>query len=368
MSTGTPRERYQHALAAHGYTADPAQERAVASLERVHNDLLVQSGPGLLQRLQSWMSGKPAKAVPAKGLYLWGGVGRGKTFLMDLFFHAVPFDNKLRLHFHRFMQQVHAELKTLQDKEDPLRAVAARLASRTRLICFDEFFVSDIADAMILGRLFEHLFQYGVTLVATSNIPPDDLYRNGLQRARFLPAIRLIKQHCEVLNVDAGIDYRLRTLEQVEIFHYPLDQQAEAALERYFRDLNPDGVRPGDNLEVNGRTIKARLLGEGVAWFDFQQLCEGPRAAVDYIEIAREYHSVLLSNVPVMDWSRENDARRFITLVDEFYDRQVKLIISAEAHMEDLYRGDKLRFEYQRTLSRLKEMQSRQYLALPHRP
>lgn len=368
MSTGTPRERYQQALASHGYTADPAQERAAASLERVYNDLLIQPGPGLLQRLHSRLSGEPAKAAPVHGLYLWGGVGRGKTFLMDLFFHAVPFDNKLRLHFHRFMQQVHAELKTLKDKEDPLRTVAARLASRTRLICFDEFFVSDIADAMILGRLFENLFQYGVTLVATSNIPPDDLYRNGLQRARFLPAIQLIKQHCEVLNVDAGIDYRLRTLEQVEIFHSPLDQQAEAAMECYFMELNPDGVEPGHVLEVNGRTVKARLLGEGVAWFDFSQLCEGPRAASDYIEIAREFHSVLLSNIPVMDWSRENDARRFITLVDEFYDRQVKLIISAETRMEDLYRGDKLRFEYQRTLSRLKEMQSREYLSLPHRP
>ncbi len=338
------------------------------SLDRVWRELQEQESPGLLERLQSRLTGEPPEREPVRGLYLWGGVGRGKTFLMDQFFHALPFDNKLRLHFHRFMQQVHGELKTLQRSEDPLKVVAARLASKTKVICFDEFFVSDIADAMILGRLFEYLFAYGVTLIATSNIPPDDLYRDGLQRARFLPAIALLKQHCEILNVDAGTDYRLRTLESAEIYHWPLDEAARRAMEKYFEELNPeDEWRPGE-IEINGRGISVRRLGEGVAWFDFEALCETHRAAIDYIELAREFHSVLLSGVPEMDWTRENDARRFIMLVDEFYDRHVKLILSADAPMESLYAGERLRFEFQRTLSRLREMQSREYLVLPHKP
>lgn len=355
-------------MTAHGYTSDPAQELAIASLDRVWRQLQDQESPGVLERIQSRLTGKPPERHPVRGLYLWGGVGRGKTFLMDQFFHALPFEQKRRLHFHRFMQQVHGELKTLRHAEDPLRIVAERLARKTRVICFDEFFVSDIADAMILARLFETLFAHGVTLIATSNIPPDQLYAGGLQRARFLPAIELIKRHCEVLNVDAGTDYRLRTLETVEIYHWPLDDAADAAMEKYFNEINPEDESRQESLNIYGRVIPVRKLGEGVASFDFSALCEGPRSAIDYIEIAREFHTVLLSGVPAMDWTRENDARRFITLVDEFYDRQVKLILSADVPMERLYSGDRLTFEFQRTISRLREMQSRDYLALPHRP
>lgn len=367
MTVGPLRERYRAALAAHGYSADPAQQRAIASLERVWRELQNQPSPGMLEHLLARLNGEPPEQVPVRGLYLWGGVGHGKTFLMDLFFHALPSDRKLRLHFHRFMQQVHAELKSLQEQEDPLQAVAVRLASKTRVICFDEFFVSDIADAMILGRLFDWLFRYGVTLIGTSNGPPDELYKDGLQRARFLPAISLLHQHCEILHVDAGVDYRLRALESVEIYHWPLDAAADEAMERYFRELNPDGSVERSELLINDRLIPARRLGEGIVWFDFNALCEGPRAVADYIEIAREYHTVLLSDVPMMGPTRENDARRFIMLVDEFYDRRVKLILSAAVAMESLYTGEKLHFEFQRTFSRLREMQTREYLSLPHR-
>lgn len=367
MNKGTPSERYRSAIAAHGYIADPEQERAVAALDRVWCDLIARPAPGLFDRVRFRLTRKPIKQTPVKGLYLWGGVGRGKTFLMDIFFHALPFDDKLRLHFHRFMQQVHAELKTLKDEQDTLRIVAERLASRTRVICFDEFFVSDIADAMILGRLFEHLFQYGVTLVATSNIPPSELYKNGLQRRRFQPAIEYIQRHCEILHLDSATDYRLRTLQKAEIYHWPLDARADEAMEEYFTELNPEEEALAGPLIINGRDIRTRKVGEGVVWFDFSALCEGPRSASDYIEISREFHTVLLSNVPQLDWTRENESRRFVTLIDELYDHQVKLILSAETTLGSLYQGEKLRFEFQRTQSRLMEMQSTQYLALPHR-
>lgn len=367
MSHATPSERYRSAIAAHGYVADSEQERAVGALDRVWRDLVARPDPGILERARSRLSGKPVERAPVRGLYLWGGVGRGKTFLMDIFFHALPFDDKLRLHFHRFMQQVHAELKTLKDEQDTLKIVAERLAKRTRVICFDEFFVSDIADAMILGRLFGHLFRYGVTLVATSNIPPDELYKNGLQRRRFLPAIEQIKQHCEVLHLDSKTDYRLRTLEKVEIYHWPLDEHAEQAMEEYFNELNPEEESRSGPLNIHGREIPTRKLGEGVVWFDFSALCEGPRSASDYIEIAREFHAVLLSGVPTLDWTKENESRRFITLVDEFYDHSVKLILSAELPLENLYQGKKSDFEFQRTRSRLIEMQTNSYLSLPHR-
>lgn len=367
MRKALPSERYRMALSAHDYLPDAAQERAAESLDRVWRDLQAEPKIGPLYRLRALLNAKPPLRKPVKGLYMWGGVGRGKTFLMDQFFHALPIDEKLRLHFHRFMQQVHGDLRQTKGAEDPLKIVAANIARRTHVICFDEFFVSDIGDAMILGRLFEHLFQHGVTLVATSNIPPEKLYSNGLQRARFLPAIQQIETHCEILNVDAGTDYRLRKLEAAETYHWPLDKAAAIAIEGQFAALSPDDSTRNVTIEINGRPIFARGAGEGVAWFDFTDLCGGPRSASDYIEVAREFHTVILSNVPILDGQAENEARRFVTLVDEFYDHSVKMIISAAQEIDRLYVGNRQTFEFDRTSSRIKEMQSRQYLASAHR-
>ncbi|MFA5493196.1 MAG: cell division protein ZapE [Porticoccaceae bacterium] len=364
----TPFARYQRDLARPGFVHDPAQANAVDHLQRLYDELTVgkASSGGLLARL---LGGKKPQQ-PVKGLYFWGGVGRGKTYLMDNFYESLPFSQKLRAHFHHFMRRVHRDLTAFKGEKNPLEKVADRIAGEARVICFDEFFVSDITDAMILGTLFEHLFGRGVTLVATSNIVPDDLYRNGLQRQRFLPAIELIKRHCEVVNVDGGVDYRLRALEQAQLYHWPLDGGAEQALAAAFRSLVPDmeGVAEAVNIQVEGRPIPARYLCEDVVWFNFAALCDGPRSQNDYIEIAREFHAVLVSAVPVMTSAMEDQARRFINMVDEFYDRGVKLILSAEAGLEAIYAGSRLVFEFERTRSRLLEMQSREYLARPHRP
>jgi cell division protein ZapE len=357
----TLREIYYAALEDHGFEPDEAQLAAVASLERVREELI--RGPtrsGLLARLRR----RPRD--PTRGAYLWGGVGRGKTFVMDLFCDSLPFDDKLRQHFHRLMYRVHGELKRLQNREDPLEIVADGLAQQARVICFDEFFVADIADAMILGKLLDALFRRGVVLVSTSNIAPDRLYAGGLQRQQFLPAIELIKQHTEVLEVDGANDYRLRMLEQAELYHAPLDTGANEILTGFFERFAPDAGTRGQPMEVHGRTLTTIRRADGIAWFDFAMLCDGPRSQNDYIEIARCFQAVVLSDVPVMDRMREDQARRFIALVDEFYDRRVKLIISAAASIDTLYAGTRLTREFERTRSRLLEMQSQAYLAAPH--
>ncbi len=369
----TPWDRYQADLAKPNFSHDPAQEAAVRALQDLYlrledasasSQTAAQRGLGrLLQRL------KPVEPPPpVRGLYLWGGVGRGKTYLMDTFYDCLPFADKQRMHFHRFMHMVHGRLKEIRDQQDPLRLVAREFAGSTRVLCFDEFFVSDITDAMLLGGLLDELFRRGLTLVATSNIPPKDLYRNGLQRERFLPAIRLLEQHTEVMNVDGGTDYRLRYLEQAEIFHAPLDEAAEEMLEEEFEQLSPEQGKRDTTIAIEGRRIPVRALADDVVWFDFAALCDGPRSQTDYMEVAREFHTVLLSGVPVLDVTMENQARRFISLVDEFYDRNVKLIITAAAEPENLYRGQRLRFEFERTVSRLLEMQSREYLGRAHKP
>jgi cell division protein ZapE len=359
--------RYAAVLAQKSFAPDPAQRRAVAALQRVTRELGARHTPrGVLPALGRRI--RRARPTPVRGAYLWGGVGRGKTFVMDLFFENLPFRERLRYHFHRLMYRVHGRLKTLRNEEDPLEIVAAEFADQARVICFDEFFVNDIADAMILGNLLDALFRRGVTLVATSNIPPEELYRNGLQRARFLPTIELIGAHTEVLHVDGGTDYRLRVLETAEIFHSPLDQNAEANLERWFEAIAPDAGTAGQPIEINGRDIRTHRRADGIAWFDFAALCDGPRSQDDYIEIARAFQTVILSAVPVLDESLDDKARRFIAMVDEFYDRRVKLIISAAAPVASLYRGTRLAREFDRTRSRLLEMQSKDYLAAPHVP
>ena len=381
----TPKQRYQADLEREGFVHDAAQERAVEHLQRLYDQLVAAPREkvtpvsarglksrvgGILGRGRGSRSGKSDEPeLPAiSGLYFWGGVGRGKTYLVDNFYESLPFADKMRTHFHRFMQRVHAELEHYKGQRNPLQLVAQRFADEARVICFDEFFVKDITDAMILANLLEALFARDVVLVATSNIKPADLYRDGLQRARFLPAIALLERHCEVINVDSGVDYRLRALERAEIFHSPLDEAAERELARSFHEIAGVKGEEGAAIEVNHRVLNTRRLHDDVVWFEFDELCDGPRSQNDYIELAREFHSVLVSNVPRMNGGSDDQARRFINMVDEFYDRGVKLLMSAEAPAEQLYAEGRLEFEYQRTLSRLQEMQSREYLALPHRP
>lgn len=352
----SPRARYETDLEHPGFADDPAQAAAVEALQDIQERLL-QSPPGLLRR----------KWTPVRGLYLWGGVGRGKTYLMDCFHETLPFRRKRRIHFHRFMQEVHALRRRYRNRRDPLPLIAREMA-RDRVLCLDEFSVSDVADAMILSRLTQSLFARGVTLIATSNVEPGRLYEGGLQRERFLPAIDRIKRHCRILRLDGGIDYRLRVLERAEIYHHPLDAAAQRNLNTYFHCIAPEPGTADAILEIYGRGIPARRLAEGVVWFDFDALCATPRSTADYTEIARCFHTVLLGGVPVMSADADDAARRFIHLVDEFYDRQVKLILSAAAPAEALYTGRRLAFEYRRSISRLHEMASHEYLALPHLP
>ena len=341
---------------------DRAQEAVVTLLEELRKRILTD-GP---RRWWPFRRGRQSGHNAPGGLYLWGAVGRGKTFLMDLFFETLPIERKSRIHFHRMMRDVHERLAQLRDVADPLDQVAADIASSTRVLCFDEFFVSDIGDAMILARLLDGLFRRGVTLVATSNSKPDDLYRDGLQRSRFLPAIGLLKTHTTVVRLDGDIDYRLRILRQAGTYLVPDDDEARGRLRKLFDDSASSRIRDDASLDINGREILARHCARGIAWFEFSELCDGPRSQNDYIEIARWYPTVIVSAVPRFDRSSEDQARRFVALVDEFYDRNVKLIVSAAAAPADLYRGLRLRFEFERTASRLVEMQSADYLARPH--
>ena len=352
------REEYEQRLEHHGYVRDPAQECLLGKLAMLQSDLYAAGKGGFLSRLR--------KTKTVRGLYIVGGVGRGKTFLMDLFFETLAIDAKRRSHFHRMMQDVHTRLKALDGVEDPLDQVAADIAAETRVLCFDEFFVSDIGDAMILGRLLDGLFRRGTTLVTTSNTEPDNLYRDGLQRSRFLPAIDLLNQHTTVVHMDGKVDYRLRLLEQAGTYLTPVNADSEAVLARLFSESASSHVQDDHPLDVNGRPILARRCAKGIAWFDFEALCSGPRSQADYIELARWFPTVLLSGVPVFDRKREDEARRFVALVDEFYDRRVKLILSAAVDVHELYQGARLSFEFERTVSRLIEMQSTDYLALPH--
>jgi cell division protein ZapE len=359
---------YAQQLAERGFQSDPAQLVAVEKLERLRRRLISEhrSSPSILARLLR-AGRRPSQDQP-RGLYLWGPVGRGKTWLMDLFFHSLPFPERRRRHFHRFMYDVHAELRKLKHQESPLEEVAEAIASETRVLCFDELFVSDIADAMILGGLFAGLFRRGVTLVATSNVRPGDLYKDGLQRQRFIPAIELIEQHVELLAVDGPQDYRLRQLTQAGTYLLSGATDTARRLQALFGELADAGHISQDPIEVEGRLIPVIRRSPGAVWFDFAALCAGPRSQDDYIQIACEYHSVILSDVPVLDARHDNEARRFIALVDELYDRNVNLILAASAPPAQLYSGERLAAQFERTVSRLTEMQSEEYLAREHRP
>lgn len=342
---------------------DPAQEEAAALLEGVRRALQAAPEP---RRARGWIGKVRSRwsppTEPVKGLYLWGGVGRGKTYLMDWFAASPPLEGTRRLHFHHFMREIHEGLAQLPRQPDPLDVLADRLCQEMRLLCLDEFVVTDITDAMILYGLLRALFARGLTLVTTSNTHPEELYLNGLQRQSFLPAIALLKQHTRVFELDGGTDYRLRTLEQAGVYFLTSDADTEAELELYYNQLTAGHVEAARSLEINHREIPVVRLGKDVVWFDFRALCDTPRAAADYIEIAREYHTVLLSGVPVLGASNHSAARRFLHLIDELYDRRVKLVLSADAPLEQLYAGDLRDFPCERLQSRLTEMQSHEYL------
>ena len=364
------RGEYEAALVRHGYRPDAAQLHAVDRLSDLASRLRsaeARASAGFVGRwLDQWRQ-RGNGIAGERGVYLWGGVGRGKSFLMDLFHAHVGVPTR-REHFHRLMKDVHARLAELHDLPDPLDRVAADIASDTRVLCLDELFVADIADAMLLGGLFAGLFERGVTLVFTSNLPPSGLYRDGLQRQRFLPAIAAIERHCEVIHVDAGEDYRLRLLEKAPLYLDARLQDTQQQLETRFADLCGSDTRTPGQLAIEGREIPCLARTDEVVWFDFDAICDGPRSQADYVEIARDFHTVLVSGVPRMDQALDNPARRFIALVDEFYDRGVKLVLSAHAPVDELYVGDRLHFEFDRTRSRLVEMQTHEYLARPHRP
>lgn len=345
----------------HGFELDHAQQAVLPFFQRLFEDLAAaeRSGGPLLRLLGG-------SKRPVKGLYLWGGVGRGKSFLMDSFFAAAPVKRKQRLHFHRFMQDVHRELAALQGQSNPLATVAKRLARATKLLCLDEFLVTDIGDAMLMRHLLEGLFAEGVVLVTTSNTQPDELYRNGLQRGQFLPAIDLLKKHLQILEVEGGQDYRLRALEQLGVYHTPLSDATERRMREEFVAIARDEGDADTLVEVDGRQLSARCVAPGVAWFEFGELCQKPRGQADFIELARRYHTVLLSRIPRMFADERDAARRFAWLVDEFYDRRVKLIVSAEAPLEGLLDPTAVGRDLERTVSRLIEMQSHHYLAQPH--
>ena len=387
----SPIEQYRNDQQQLGFSVDLAQVNAIEHLQRLYEALCVPDRSKIspaqwTQRLAGWAGGKSKKEVITKGLYFWGGVGRGKTYLMDVFYQCLPFENKQRTHFHRFMRHVHSRLAVHKGVKNPLLLVAQELADESRVICFDEFFVIDIADAMILAQLLESLFGLGVVLVATSNIEPQGLYENGLQRQRFLPAIALLEQYTDVVNVDGGVDYRLRTLSQAELYHWPLDEAADVSLASSFSALVPMPItmpmpmltpvvaeskstlssNEGGIVNINGRDFTYIKQSDGIIWFTFDQLCVKPRSQNDYLELAYEFHGLIISNVPCFRAGMDDQARRFVNLVDVCYDANLKVIISAEVPLLELYSGGQLDFVFRRTLSRLQEMQSYEYLSRGH--
>jgi cell division protein ZapE len=361
----SPRQRYERDLAAGVLMPDQAQAHAIAHVERLYQELSTQA-----ERRGSFLDRILRRANPGpdpiRGLYLWGRVGRGKTYIVDTFYDCVRDERKLRIHFHSFMRRVHGELRQLSHESDPLSIIGRRWATDIRLLCLDEFHVGDITDAMILANLLRALFDHGVTLVATSNEAPARLYRDGLQRDRFLPAIALLEQRLEVFELAGDLDYRLRALETAGVYYIPHNADIEAQMAQRFRDIAPEPGEGGGGIDIDGRLIPTLRHADGVVWFDFDTLCGGPRATGDYIEIALCHHTIVLSDVPLLDRDASDAARRFINLIDELYDRNVKLIVSAAAAPEDLYTGTRLAEPFKRTASRLREMQSHDYLARPH--
>ena len=354
---------------------DPIQELAAEKFQSLHHALKGYAGRAGGSSWKERLGLARRRADPPQGLYIYGGVGRGKSMLMDLFFDTVPMDAKRRVHFHEFMLETQAKIHAWRQAQsgraaketDPLPKIAKDLAQDVTLLCFDEFHVTDIADAMILGRLFEHLFEAGVVVVATSNWPPDDLYKDGLQRASFLPFIGLLKQRLDILHLDSPTDYRLIRLKSLKIYHAPLGPGATRQLEKAFADLTEGAAVEPDEIELRGRTIPVSRASRGVAWFSFAELCEQPRGAEDYIGVAGRYHTLILDGVPKLPEAKRNEAKRFMTLIDALYEHKVNIVMAADAAPQDLYREGTHAFEFERTVSRLMEMQSAEYMDSPHR-
>lgn len=357
----SPAERYAQAISSCQFMPDDAQAQAVHELDRVWQELVqrFKASKKTFRRFR--------RQTSPKGVYMWGGVGRGKTWLMDQFFESIPFRRKMRMHFHHFMQHVHRELNKLSGQRNPLDLVADQIYQQAVIICFDEFFVSNVTDAMILSELFQKLFQRGVTLIATSNIAPDGLYKNGIHRDRFIPTIEMVKKNCVVLNVDAGVDYRLRVLKQAQLFKTPLTHDHKNWIAQRFSALTRTQTISQEPIIINNRIVETIGHTEDVLWCEFSELCLKPRSPADFIEIANIYNTVLVSNVPHLTDYLSEGARRFIYLVDEFYDRGVKLLLTSEDSIIEIYQGEKMAFEIERTRSRLLEMQSDEYLNAAHK-
>ena len=357
----SPSERYAHALSSGQFMPDAAQAEAVHELNRVWEELInrYKASKKAFRRFR--------RQTAPQGVYMWGGVGRGKTWLMDQFYETIPFRRKTRMHFHHFMQHVHKELNKNSGKQNPLDIVADQIYKDAVVICFDEFFVSNVTDAMIISDLFQKLFTRGITLVATSNIAPDGLYKNGIHRDRFLPTIEMVKKHCTILNVDAGVDYRLRVLKQAQLFKSPLTHDNQLWMAQRFTALTQTQVVSEEPITINNRVVETIGHTEDVLWCEFKELCMKPRSPADFIEIANIYNTVLVSNVPDLNDVLSEGTRRFIYLVDEFYDRGVKLLLTSHASIIEIYSGERLAFEIERTRSRLLEMQSDEYLQSEHR-
>ena len=366
----TPAGLYRRSIDLGELMPDVAQAAVIDRLDQLFERAMKRQTPssGLVKDvLVKWLGLSSSNvAGSVRGLYIWGGVGRGKTMMMDMFCSALPPERRQRMHFHRFMRRVHDALGRYSGQANPLLKVADEIAADGDILCFVEFFVSDIGDAMILGEVMTALFQRGVSLIATSNVEPVNLYKNGLQRSRFLPAIDQIYAHCDIHEIDSGQDFRLRTLQQAKLYHHPLGDKAQQSLLAGFSALAAELEKNNVKLRIENRMIEAVKVAGDVAWFDFPSICEGPRSQNDYIELATLFTTVLVSNIPLLDASREDAARRFISLVDEFYDRRVKLIVSADQPITTLYQGQRLTFEFERTQSRLLEMQSEAYLSEAH--
>ncbi len=358
-----PSQRYAEGVARGDWRDDPAQHAALAELDRIHVAIVDGDQEGWLDRLSAFWK----KPEPVRGLYFWGGVGRGKTFLVDLFYDGLPIARKYRTHFHRFMRGVHERLREHAGQSDPLAKIAQEWRSRLRVLVLDEFFVTDIGDAMLLSRLLERLFAEGVTLVTTSNTAPQNLYLNGLQRESFLPAIGLLQTYCVELYAEGTEDYRMRALTRSPVYRAPLAEDSDAWLGERWSALTGNAEARRGNIELEGRKIPVRARGKSIVWFDFVALCEGPRGPSDYIEIAHEFTTVLLGGIPHFDRMNEDAARRFVNLIDELYDRHVNLVCTAQDSPPLLYTGERLAGAFERTASRLIEMQSAEYLAAAHR-